>query len=562
MKKKKRRKLAPGLPHRDIAFVFKQSDQVGAAGAELDQKYLSTCYVDTGALGLLEDLNDYRQIVLGRTGTGKSALLAEIAKRNGNHAIQISPEHLALTYVSNSTILRFFSSAGVNLDPLFKLLWRHVLTVEVLRRYFTDHVEPKSTASSFSSWILGLFSGTTRDQREKKEAIEYLRIWGERFWEETEFRVKEITKKFENELTASVKAHFDVDFASAEASLGTYKKLSEEQKGELHERAQRVVSRAQIQDLTKVISVLDSLLSDYQSRYYLLIDSLDTDWVEDKIRYRLIMALLVTIRDMSRVTNSKSIVAMRRDLIERVFRICRGAGFQEEKFQSLYLPLVWDKDTLIRVLDRRVAEMARSRTGRAGMTHKDFLPATYRTLPIADYITQRATRPRDVIAFFNACIGASIGKSRVQSEDLQRAEGEYSRSRLKALGDEWKDDYPSLLDVVKLIVRRPASFKISTISDQHIQEWCLTVAVQEFDRKDGLLDFARQVAEGNLTPRQFAISMVHIFYKIGLVGLKTESFESESWVDELGRGVSLSDIDDDTSVVVHMAYHRALGIRN
>ena len=134
MKKKKRRKLAPGLPHRDIAFVFKQSDQVGAAGAELDQKYLSTCYVDTGALGLLEDLNDYRQIVLGRTGTGKSALLAEIAKRNGNHAIQISPEHLALTYVSNSTILRFFSSAGVNLDPLFKLLWRHVLTVEVLRR--------------------------------------------------------------------------------------------------------------------------------------------------------------------------------------------------------------------------------------------------------------------------------------------------------------------------------------------------------------------------------------------------------------------------------------------
>ena len=231
-----KRRTPPRLAHKDIHFVFKQTDQVGAAGAELDSRFLETCFIDTGYLQLLEDPNDYRQIILGRTGAGESALLSKIAKRHGNRAIQVSPENLALTYVSNSTILRFFASVGVNLDPLFKLLWRHVLTVEVLRQYFSDHIQPKSTSSSLGSWISGLFSGSSRDDKERREGLDYLRRWGEHFWEETEFRVKEITKKFEKELTASVQTKFDVDFASAEASLGTYKKLTEEQKGELHER--------------------------------------------------------------------------------------------------------------------------------------------------------------------------------------------------------------------------------------------------------------------------------------------------------------------------------------
>ena len=51
------------------------------------------------------------------------------------------------------------------------------------------------------------------------------------------------------------------------------------------------------------------------------------------------------------------------------------------------------------------------------------------------------------------------------------------------------------------------------------------------------------------------------FYRVGLIGLKLESFESASWVDELGQGVSPSEIDDSTHVVVHPTYHRALGIK-
>ena len=51
-----------------------------------------------------------------------------------------------------------------------------------------------------------------------------------------------------------------------------------------------------------------------------------------------------------------------------------------------------------------------------------------------------------------------------------------------------------------------------------------------------------------------------VFYRVGLVGLKLESFERPSWVDQSGQGVSASEMDDGIGVVVHTTYWRALGI--
>jgi hypothetical protein len=58
-------------------YRFNQFDIIGGAGAEED-KYLSDCFIDTGYLKVLKDMSDCRQIILGRTGAGKSALLAKI----------------------------------------------------------------------------------------------------------------------------------------------------------------------------------------------------------------------------------------------------------------------------------------------------------------------------------------------------------------------------------------------------------------------------------------------------------------------------------------------------
>ena len=80
---------------------------IGALDAETDQDLLSRCYVDNGYLELLADPENTASIILGRTGSGKSATLIRLAQVYEN-VISISPTDLAFKYVENSTVLSFF----------------------------------------------------------------------------------------------------------------------------------------------------------------------------------------------------------------------------------------------------------------------------------------------------------------------------------------------------------------------------------------------------------------------------------------------------------------------
>ena len=56
-------------------------------------------------------------------------------------------------------------------------------------------------------------------------------------------------------------------------------------------------------------------------------------------------------------------------------------------------------------------------------------------------------RPRDILFFISYSIEKSIGKNHITQEALFKAEERYSRDRLKALEDEWKNPY---LDMGKI----------------------------------------------------------------------------------------------------------------
>lgn len=565
MTKKNKKKLVnhPSQPHKDIIFTIDKNDRIGAAGADEDIEFLEHCFVDAGYLRLLMDMADHRQIILGRTGAGKTALLNELVRKKHSHSINVLPENLALTYVSNSTILRYFShELDVNLDPFFKLLWRHVFAIEILKRCFDDNGSTLTTGASIKNWIYSHFTGKNRENKELKEAVTYLEEWGSNFWDETEFRVKEITEKVESNLNSELSSDIGSDFARFEGSVAYSRGLSKEQKSQIRDRAQRIISQAQIQDLSKVIRLLDKVLSDKQKNYYLIIDGLDEDWVEDVFRYRLIKALIVTVREISKVTNVKAIVALRRDVLERVIRITRESGFQEEKYQSLYLPLTWSPSQLKEILNKRISKLMLDKTGRASVSALNILPKKFKKKDIFSYLTSRAERPRDIIALFNECMAIASGKSKISEDDIARGEGNYSRLRLRALADEWFADYPNLIKYSAILSNKTKSFKISSVNNEEIYNLCLKFATDKNIVNDNLNMTAVDFINEKINAHNCLAGIIYVFYKIGLVGLKTTSHESESWVDVYGRGISLADIGSETSVVVHPAYHRALGILN
>ena len=542
-------------------FKFRRADNIGAASAEEDTEFLKDCFVQTEAYDILKNINDIRQIVLGRTGTGKSALFERLKQEEPDRVIGIQLHELALTYVSNSSVIRYFSDLGVNLDPFYKLLWRHVLTVELLKRHYASHANSEN--GGLWTFLTEKLSSQSRKNKDAQQAIQYLKRWDEKFWVEVDYRVKEITRKMENDLTKQLDGTLKSRILSGKALQRASTSLSDEERIEVTDRGQRVVSDSQVQDLSKVQQLLRVVLSDRQKHYYILIDRLDEDWVEDKLRYRLIMALLDCVREITRVPRVKALVAIRRDLIDRVFRLVRktGAGFQEEKYQSLYLPLDWTDGDLIELLDKRIGVLVARRYQKSrAVTYRDLLPRAVGGTPIVQFVTNRAKRPRDVISLFNKCIEVAEGKARVNVDALKRAEGEYSRQRLRALGDEWHADYPGLLDFVDVLKKRTPSFPLVHVSYDNIAEVCLNSAI-EFPNEAGTLrEYARSVAEGLVDVSDFKRTLFMVFYRVGLVGLKLETFESASWVDESGQSVSVSEIDDSTGVVVHTTYWRALGI--
>ncbi len=510
---------------------------------------MPACFVDTGDLAVLLDGSDPRRIVLGRTGSGKTALVKRLADTE-ERAIVIQPESLALSYISNSTILNFISVLGVKLDIFFRLLWRHVFTVEIIRTQF--HIDSDAAKRTFVDKVRSLFS-----DKKKLRALDYLENWGKTFWEDTDYRIKELTIKLESDLKTSI----GQEFLPASLSLEGAKRLSEEQRAEVTQRAQHVVNQVQIQELSEIMDLLDSLLDDPKRRYYIVIDRLDENWIEDRVRYLLIRALIETARDFRKVRHAKVIVALRLDLIDRVFRLTRDAGFQEEKYEALYLELQWSKARLIEVLDARIDYLVKQRYTKARVAHSDLLPKRVGGDTAIDYMLARTMmRPRDIILFFNYCIRQAVDRPSITVDMIRQAEGEYSRARLRSLADEWHADYPNLIRFADILKKRRSAFRLAEIAEEQCAEFCISVVIEGVREKDDLWNTAEAVVDCSMHPVEARDRVIKAFYRVGLVGLKLQPHESTVWSLSGRRSVSVSELNPEVSVSVHPCFWRALGI--
>ena len=137
MKKKIKNKIADKEKSKTIIKI-KSDMVVGSPDAETDN-ILNDVFVDNGSFDALVNMNNPKCIIIGRTGTGKSALIKRI-NESEKYVKFIDPERMSLSFLSNSTILTYLRSEGVNLNFFYKLLWKHVFIVEIIKLYRSRHV--------------------------------------------------------------------------------------------------------------------------------------------------------------------------------------------------------------------------------------------------------------------------------------------------------------------------------------------------------------------------------------------------------------------------------------
>jgi hypothetical protein len=539
-------------------FLFRSTDTVGAIEAENDKQFLEECFLDTGFLEILEDSDDYRSILIGRTGAGKSALLSRLTN-NCENAISINPHELALTHIANSSAVKFFADLGVNLTPFFKFLWRHVFAIELIRLH--ARLDGQGQPQDLSSLIYNILP---KDKKHDK-AINYLKEHGGSFWKETEERVKEITRKLDERASESIGINL-ADKAKVDGSQAL--QLSEEEKREVIYKGQEVINGAQVKDLSTIIKLLSDIFSrNKQKRYHIIIDRLDEDWVDTPLRVKLIRALIENSRDFQAVPNVKIVMALRSDLVDRVYRLTRDEGFQEEKYRACNLALTWSRESMIKMLDRRIGALVRRRYTTKEVGYADILDPnsncqrlTGTTMSSIDYMIERTlNRPRDLISFFNDCIRLSDGRPVIDFEVIQRAESTYSKERLRALFDEWRGTYPSLEDISGLLRKKPSIVAIKSLGDNDVQNILAKVYQSP---ESGISPLDRQIAqalyETQITEEEARSRICYILYLTGLAGLRVSLHDEAIWAHQSPDLITEADVHDYDYLEVQPTFRKAL----
>lgn len=549
MKKKKHSKTS----HLEKKPVIKiKSDIiVGSPDAETDN-ILNDVFIDNGSFDALVNLNNPKCIIIGRTGTGKSALIKKI-NESEDYVKVIDPERMSLSFLSNSTILTYLRTEGVNLNFFYKLLWKHVFIVEIIKLYL-DESESKKT--SFFQRLWETVSTGGKSDTVKKKAIDYAKTWSEEFWLKTEYRIKSI----ESELETKIASELGIEFQPVKSGTNLSVATAEKTIIDVKTKAENIISQLQATDLTTLIELLsDEIFNNNQRKFFILIDDLDKEWVSRQLVYDLIASMVEVIKEFQhKFKGVKIIISLRENLQMKVFSGTINRGGQREKFSPLFLDLNWNVLQLRKMIDLRIQNTTNNELKLDTLfERKNQTKATF------DYILERTfQRPRDVISFFNKIFENAYQKGAIPLAVVKQAELKYSIERLNAIEDEWSENYGEISKIVGFINSIHDGFNIRNIRDDSFAE---LLVEQDFINyfKGELFEACqkwKKAKSDNINFRIFLSEVLEILYRLGIIGIKRNTNTPiEFYYNELGP-CSKSDFLGDVKIYIHKAFHSVLRV--
>lgn len=530
-------------------IILQAGMSIGTNAAEFDDDFLLPCFVHYPPVDLCINVQSRGMVVDGRTGAGKTAILRYISSRVTNSAT-IDPTEMAMSYVTNSDVLRFLQAIGADLDLTFQVLWKHVLCIEFIRLRFS--VENEHTSKSVFDRIFDRFS---RDDR-KKRSISYLKTWEGRFWITMDQNIKELTEKVEN----AVKAELGVEIEKFKAGGQYEKRLSLDKKSEFVARVRKIIHADQLAELAGVIDMLAEMEKEDkkhfdETNYYIMIDRLDENWVDVSIRFKLIRSLIETLKTFRRITDLKILVALRSDVLERVIQETKDLSFQREKLDDYFIHLKWTKALLKQLVESRIQTLFHRRYTQSTIYFADVFPFNVGNADPFDYMVERTLmRPRDIIAFVNECLKVAQGTYEVTGSMIRKAEIEFSRIRREALEQEWQSAFPSIKRLLDFIGSKQKSIISLTelCEGKDADDLALAIYSEEKVAFDPLYEVAKTYYEQeSRTSDQLVKEIIGVLYRVGAVGVKLRNGNRYlySHIDE--PLLPLAQITDDARIRIH-----------
>lgn len=443
-----------------MAYKFRKNFEIGKLDAETDS-FLDSCFYQSEVFkGIINFDNSEKnpdftkRIIVGRTGSGKTALLKQIIKNKNirNHET-IEAENTVFEHIQNNVFISNLMKSGIDLRIFYKSLWLHVLLIKVIQVLY------KRSYNSFFEFVKNLVGKEKRPYRPEL-ADEYLEKFKDNFFNNN--IITEITKNLQNELSLKLGSDF----------MGIDGKLSDEIQQKIQKETSNYVSKELLIKQKELIKLLkEELSNEKQVRIIISIDDLDKSWLSSSsIRYDFINALLDAFRELLDITSIKILIAIRTDILMGIYN---NSLRQSEKDQSLIYPISWNKKEILTILDSRINHLIKNQYKSSSTTNfTDIFNFTISNEKAHEYIINRTMlRPRDAIDFVNNCFAECDGDVELNEDIVITAEEKFYATRKGALTQEWMSIYPCIkdyLDALSFLKNR--EFDLESIKNQDIEE--------------------------------------------------------------------------------------------
>jgi hypothetical protein len=534
---------------------LKPGASIGQLAAEDDHKFLTDCFISHPTVDTLKDVTSHFSLLLGRTGSGKSAILWHLENSLPNVS-RVHPKDIAFEYVGNSTIIRTLNELGVDLHVLYEYLWTHALTLHFIRECLG--VRSNEGLGKVFDFIKTL---VWRDDK-RAIALKYLEKHADNFW----INVEQVSAEFTNVVADKLAVEAGLSPQMFKAKIERGNEWKDEEKRLFKYRAREIVSSLQMRELKVALEALSATINKDCS-YYVLIDDLDHEWAGDaNTQYALIRALLECLKTFRRIPNLKIIVAMREDLFEATLRTTTDKHFQAEKLEGIIKRLRWNDAMLIALIEKRITELFRYQYTKQTIKLADVLPENIAQTTLSRYLIDHTLRrPRDVIAFVNRILIENEGEQLpLSARAITKVEPGYSNDRLRALEDEWRSCHPLIRSYLKVAQGLPGNCTVAIINEDRLLE--LAIDASDLNRRpvDDVERIAKTVYERDkeVRFRRLARALVTTLFKVGAVGVKLQPQQPHAFCYEQRSTVEDGEIGDETKIVIHPMLMTSLGVHS
>ena len=320
------------------SYKFRKNAEIGKLEAETDS-FLESCFYESDVFkGILdfdssENNPDFtRRIIVGRTGSGKTALLKQIINsENVKVHDTIEAENTVFEHIKNNIFISDLIDKEIDLRVFYKSLWLHVLLVKVI------NLLHRSSYDSFFESIKRLIS-SSKKRYNPEVANEYVEAYKDNFFNDNV--ITEITNKMQESLSGG-------------ANGGIFKfegKQLEENLQKIQSVTSSYVSKELLRKQKELIKVIQEEFSnEKQIRIIISIDDLDKSWLSSSaIRYDFINALLEAFKELLDIKSVKILISIRTDIIMGIYK---NSLRQDEKDQSLIYAICSGQLILATVLE-------------------------------------------------------------------------------------------------------------------------------------------------------------------------------------------------------------------